>query len=488
MTARTVDASSPIELDVGFQGQVLHPGEPGYDEGRAVYNGMVDRRPALVVRPAGTADVVDAVNAARRAGLPVGIRCGGHSVAGNGVTDGGVQIDLSTLKGTWVDPSTRRARASAGVLWGEFDRDTQRHGLATPGGRVTTTGIGGFTTGGGYGWLSPAFGLTCDNLLSAEVVTADGRVLTASEDENPELFWGLRGGSSNFGVVTSFEFALHPVGPTVLAGMLVHAIETAPETIATYRDYVEQMPEELVTGLAIVQAPPADFVPPEMVGVPVLGILALWIGDPDGDAGRQAVNGLRRIGPPLMDLIHPMPYTVFQTLLDPFNPKGQLNYHRGEHLSGLPDDAITAYVEVGPQTLSPLTQAVIFRHGGAVARVPEMAMAASHRDAAYMAHPITAWSDPADTEANMAWARRFSEAMRPFTTGGLYLNFETETSPDVVRRGFTAEKFDRLVELKDRWDPQNLFRTNQNIAPSGRAMVPEPRATEEVGAPTTTLP
>lgn len=486
MTARTVDASSPIELDTGFQGELIRPGEPGYDTGRAVYNGMVDRRPALVVRPAGAADVVDAVNAARRAGLPVGLRCGGHSVAGNGVTEGGVQIDLSTLKGTWVDPTARRARANAGVLWGEFDRETQRHGLATPGGRVTTTGVAGFTTGGGYGWLSPVFGLTCDNLVSAEVVTADGRVVTASESENPELFWGLRGASSNFGVVTSFEFALHPVGPMVLAGMLIHAIETAPETIQTYRDYVEQMPDELVTGLAIVPAPPADFVPPQMHGVPILAIVVLWAADPD--AGRDAVNGLRRIGPPLMDLVEPMPYTAFQSILDPFAPKGWQNYHRGEHLSGLPDEAIQAYVEAGTQTLSPMTQAIIFRHGGAVSRVPDMAMAASHRDAAYMAHPIACWADPADNDVNIGWARHFSEALRPFTTGGLYLNFETETTPDVVRRGFSAEKFDRLVELKDRWDPENLFRTNQNIAPSGRAMVPEPRATEEVSAPTTTLP
>ncbi|HSF26976.1 MAG TPA: FAD-binding oxidoreductase [Actinomycetes bacterium] len=472
-TGSTTGGGSPLELDPGFQGIAIHPGEPGYDASRAVYNGSIDRRPALIVRPSGTADVVDAVNAARRAGLPVAARGGGHSVAGNGVTEGGVQIDMSSLKGTWVDPARHRARTNAGSLWGEFDRETQRYGLATPGGRVTTTGVAGFTTGGGYGWLSPTFGLTCDNLISAEVVTADGRVVTASEDENPDLFWGLRGGSSNFGLATSFELAVHPVGPTVLAGMLIHQLDTAVEVIMTYRDYVEQMPEELVTGVAIVQAPPAEFVPAEMVGVPVLGILVLWIGDPD--EGRTAVNGLRRIGPPLMDLVQPMPYTTFQTLLDPFNPRGQHNYHRGEHLSGLPDAAIEAYVEAAPQTLSPLTQAVIFRHGGAVARVPEMAMAASHRDAAYMAHPITAWSDPADTAENMAWARQFSEAMRPFTTGGLYLNFETETTPEIVRRGFTAEKFDRLVELKDRWDPENLFRVNQNIPPSGRVTLPEPR-------------
>src|SRR6185437_6756782 len=258
-----------LELATGFKGQQVRPGDTGYDEGRTVINAMIDKRPALIVRPTGAADVIDAVNLAREHGLPVGIRCGGHSVAGNGVCDGGIQLDLSSLKGVQVDVGARRARANAGVLWGEFDRESQLYGLATPGGRVTTTGVGGFTTGGGYAWLSPVYGLTCDNLMSADVVTADGRLVHASDTENPDLLWGLRGGSSNFGVVTSFEFQLHPVGPTVLAGLLIHILEGAHDhglqVARQYREFVESAPEELVTALAVVQAPPAPFVPPEVV-------------------------------------------------------------------------------------------------------------------------------------------------------------------------------------------------------------------------------
>lgn len=453
-----------LELAAGFRGQVIRPGEPGYDQARTVINAMIDRRPAVVVRPAGAADVIDAVNLAREHGLPVAAKCGGHNVAGKAVCDGGVLLDLSSLKGVTVDPAARRARAAAGTLWAEFDRETQLFGLATPGGRVTTTGVGGFTLGGGYGWLSPVFGLACDNLVSADVVTADGRLVKASETENPDLLWGLRGGSSNFGIVTSFEFALHPVGPTVLAGMLIHPMESARDVIAGYRDVVESAPEELVTALAIVQAPPAPFVPPEMVGTPVLGIVLLYVGDVE--RGTEVAAALRAVGPPAMDLVEPMPYTAFQAMLDDFAPSGWQNHHRGEHLTALSDGVIDAFVTHGPQRLSPMTQAILFRHGGAVARVPEDATAASHRDAVYMAHPIACWLDPAENERHIAWAKQFSAAMRPFTTGGVYLNFEQDGGEEHVRRGYSAGKYARLVALKDAWDPDNLFRVNQNILPS----------------------
>ena len=331
------------EFVASFWGELIRPVDNGYDAARAVYNGMIDKRPALIVRPTGAADVIDAVNLARENSLPLAIRCGGHSVAGNSVVDGGILIDLSSLKGVRVDTASRMARANAGVLWGEFDRETQLFGLVTPGGRVTTTGVGGFTLGGGYGWLSPKWGLACDNLTSVDVVTADGRLVTASEEENDDLFWGIRGGSSNFGVVSSYEFRLHPLGPTVLAGLALHPIDDAKDLIRGYRDYVESAPEELSTAVVILQAPPAPFIPEHLHGKPVLGMAGIYIGDVD--EGRDVMTPLKELGPPAVDMIQPMPYTAFQASLDPFAPKGWLNYTRGEHLAELSDEAIDTYVE-----------------------------------------------------------------------------------------------------------------------------------------------
>jgi FAD/FMN-containing dehydrogenase len=451
------------ELAASVTGDVIPPDDARYDGARSVVNAMIDKRPAVVVRPHGAADVIDVVLAAQRHGLGVAARCGGHSVAGTGTCGpDAVLLDLSALKGVVVDPVARRARAGAGVLWGEFDRETQLHGLATPGGRVTTTGIGGFTLGGGYGWMSPVHGLACDNLVAADVVTADGRLVRVDEQHEPELLWGLRGCSSNFGVVTSFEYALHPIGPMVLAGMLIHSLDTGAETARAYRDLVERSPEQVVTGVAVVQAPPAPFVPPELVGTPVLAIIAFYVGDPE--TGEEALADLRRIGPPLMDLVQPMPYTAFQAMLDDFAPTGFRHYHGGRHLTGLPDGAIDAFLEHGAQRLSPLTQAILFRHGGAVNRVPDGATAASHRDATYMLHPIAQWADAAEDELHTRWAKDLMVALEPWSTGGVYLNFEQD--PERVRRGYSEEKWGRLVALKDAWDPGNLFRVNQNVAPS----------------------
>jgi FAD/FMN-containing dehydrogenase len=453
-----------LDLPAEFRGEVIRPGGVGYDEGRRVYNSMIDRRPAVIVRPTDAADIIDAVNLARENGLPVGVRCGAHSVAGNGVTDGGVQIDLSSLKGVRVDAKARRAWANAGVRWGEFDRATQLFGLATPGGRVTTTGVGGFTLGGGYGWLSPVHGLTCDNLVSADVVTADGRLVHASAEENSDLLWGLRGGGGNFGIVTSFEFQLHPLGPTVTAGLLIHMLDGADDVVRSYRDYVEAAPDELVTALAVVQAPPAPDVPPEVVGTPVLGIVVFYVGAPsDGD---EIVAGLRRIGPPAMDMVQPMPYTAFQAMLDGFAPDGWRAYNRGIHLAGLPDEAIAAFLTYGEQRLSPMNQAIVFRHGGAVARIARETAAAGNRDAVYMAHPIAAWQDPGEDQMQIAWARRFADAMETFGTGAVYLNFEQDSDPQFLRRGYDPDTWGKLVALKDKWDPSNVFRVNQNVPPS----------------------
>ncbi len=450
-----------------FRGELIRPGDEIYDRARSVFNGMIDRRPALIARPTGAADVIEAVKLARERDLRLVVRCGGHSVAGSGVCDDGLVIDLSRMKGVRVDPAARTARANAGVLWGELDRETQVFGLATSGGRVTTTGLGGFTLGGGYGWLSPKFGLSCDNLISADVVTADGRLVTASEWEHDDLFWGLRGGGGNFGVVTSYEFRLHPLGPLVVGGLLMHPIDHGKEVAHAYREYVESAPDELATAIAVLMAPPAPFVPQHLQGKPVFGIVVLYAGTVD--EAESVVAPLKRLGPPAVDLVQPMPYTAFQALLDPTAPWGLHMYSRGEHLVGLTDGAIDALLEYGAEiaAFSPWSQTIIFRHGGAVARVPDEATAFSHRGAAHMAHPIAAWEDPADTDRYLDWVRRFSAAVRPSTTGGVYLNFEPESGEDKVRAGFGAEKYAKLAALKAKWDPQNLFRLNQNIRPQG---------------------
>jgi FAD/FMN-containing dehydrogenase len=454
------------ELNSRFDGEVIQSDDPGYDEARRVWNAMIDRRPALIARPRGAADVAAAVDFAREQGLPVAVRCGGHSVAGKGVCDDGLLIDLSLMKGVSVDPERRTARANAGVLWGEYDRETQAFALATPGGRVTTTGIGGFTLGGGHGWLSPKYGLACDNLISAEIVTADGRLLTASESENEDLFWGLRGGGGNFGVVTSYEFRLHRVGPTVVGGMLIHPLEHAEEVLGAYRDYADAGPDELATAFALFPAPPEPFVPEQLQGKTVLGIIACHCGEVE--EGERVVRPLKELGPPAVDLVGPMPYTDLQALLDPTAPPGWRWYNTGEHLSGLTDEAIGVLTGHAPQGLDPLSQIIVFRHGGAVSRIADEETAFSNREPAYLLHPLAAWIEPADDERHIAWLRELVRAMEPFKTGGVYLNF-TPDEDDRVVDGFGAEKHSRLVALKQKYDPANVFRFNHNIRPAAAA-------------------
>ena len=395
-----------IELHPEFKGEAIRPEDPGFDTARAVYNGSIDRRPALIVRPTGAADVRDAVTYARTSGLPLVVRCGGHSVAGTSASEGGVLIDLSSLKGVQVDPRRGTAVAQAGVLWGEYDRETQLRGLATPGGRVTTTGVGGFALGGGYGWLSRKYGLTCDNLVSADIVTADGRLLHVSEDEHPDLLWGLRGAGANFGVVTAYELRLHEIPPLIMAGMLVVPNHDAEQLLRAYRDYTLGAPEEVVSASVVLLAPPEEFVPAELVGTPVLALVVAYVGDPKDAVDvlaplRDAVTGAGG-----MDLIEPMPYTSFQAMLDGFAPKGWLNYHRGLHLSSYSDEILAPYLEVGRTIHSPLTQGIVFHHAGAVSRVAEDATAAGNRAAPYMAHPIAAWATPEETDYEMSWDRR----------------------------------------------------------------------------------
>jgi FAD/FMN-containing dehydrogenase len=462
--AERVAQSAVDELRADFAGDVILPDASGYDEARKVFNGMIDKRPAVIARCVRTEDVVAAVNLAREQGLVVAVRSGGHSVAGMSICDDGILIDQGAMKRIDVDPGRRTATAGGGVLWGEFDAATQEHALHTPGGRVSTTGVGGFTTGGGYGWTSSKHGLTCDNLISAEVVTADGGVVTASADENADLFWGIKGGGCNFGIVTTFEFRLHELGPIVLAGLAGWPIEKAPEVLRGWRDYVADVPDELSTGCVALTAPPEEFVPEHLQGKPILGMAAMYVGDPE--AGAPVVQPLKDLRPEF-DLIGPMPYTAFQAMLDPGNQPGFRNYWRGEYLSGLSDAAIDTFVDHTRVPVSPLTQTVIFRIGQAVKAVAEDDTAFSHRDADYMAHPLAVWDDPADDERVIGWVRELSEALRPFETGGVYLNFTPEE--DRVRDAYGAGKYERLVELKDRYDPENLFQHNQNIAPSTKA-------------------
>jgi FAD/FMN-containing dehydrogenase len=460
-------AMTPAEIGLapGFTGAAIQPGDSGYDEARAVYNGMIDRRPALIVRPTGAADVRDAIAFARQQRLPLAVRCGGHSVAGVSAVEGGVLIDLSSLKGVHVDPERGTARANAGTLWGEYDRATEIFSLATPGGRVTTTGVGGFCLGGGYGWLSPKFGLTCDNLVSVDLVTASGRLMDVSDDTNPELMWALRGAGANFGVVTSFEFRVHPIPPLLMAGLLVVPNDDRAGDVArAYVAYIEQAPEDLVTAMATILAPPEPFVPPEAVGNPVLGIVAAWLGEP-GEA-EAAMAPLREITAGGIDLVQPMPYTGLQAMLDGFAPKGWLNYHRGRHLSSLPDSVIDDYLAVGRTIGSPMTQGIIFRHAGAVSRIPEDGTAASGRSAPYMAHPIACWQHPSETDRELDWVERFTAACAPAATGGAYLNFEPGTSESDLRAGFGDQKLRRLAALKQEWDPDNILRVNHNIPPA----------------------
>ena len=457
--------TSPLSgLEATFQGELILPGDPRYDASRSVFNAVVDRYPGMIARCATPGDVAAGVGFARETGMVVAVRGGGHSVVGYGVCDGGIVIDLGGLRSVEIDVAGKTARVGGGVLWGELDAATQAHGLHTPGGRVTTTGVGGFTTGGGYGWTSSKYGLACDNLISAEVVLADGSTVRASEVDHAELFWGIRGGGGNFGVVTEFEFRLHDLGPTVLAGLALWPLERAPAVMRAWRDYADTAPDEVSTACVVVTAPPEDFVPVHLKGRPALGIAFLYVGAPED--GVAAVQPLKDLQPDL-DHIGPMPYTAFQAALDPSAPPGRRSYWRGEYMQGLVDDAIDTFLRNGATLLEnapPLSQCVIFRVGQGINAVSEGSTAFSERNANYLFHPIVVWDDADDDEPMLATGRAFAQAMRSFATGAPYLNFTPETSR--VHDAYGGDTYRRLVALKDEYDPGNLFRLNQNIEPT----------------------
>ncbi len=447
----------------GFGGELIHPDHEAYDETRKVFNAMIDRKPALIARCSNADDVAAVVDLARTQDLPLSVYGGGHGVTGSAVVDAGICIDLRAMKGIKVDAAAKTVRAEAGLTWGELDAATQEHGLAVTGGRVSTTGIAGLALGSGSGWLERAFGFTCDNLLQAEVVTADGRQIVASEDENSDLFWGLRGGGGNFGVVTAFHLRLHPVGPIVLGGLLAYPADRAGEVLRFWRDFMSKAPDELGTGLAFITAPPEEFVPEPVRGHPVVGVVVCYCGDPE--EGAKVVAPLRELGPGL-DLVQPMPYCAVQQLLDPGNQKGMLNYWSGDFFTDLPDEATEVLTSHATRPVSPFTQIIVVPGGGAVARVDDDATAFGQRNAPWNMHYLSMWADPADTERNIAFTRDLATAMKPWTTGRVYLNFIGDEGLGRVEAAFGPEKFARLQTLKKKWDPDNLFRHNQNIPPA----------------------
>ena len=461
---RLLNKATVGALQEAFGGELISPDHPGYNEARKVWNGMIDRRPALIARCAGVADVRSAVRFARMHDLLVAVRGGGHNVAGTAVCEGGLVIDLSPMNGMRVEPRQRTARAQPGLLWGEFDRETQTFGLACPGGIVTHTGIGGLTLGGGFGWLQRKYGLTCDNLTSADVVTADGELLTVSDEEHADLFWGIRGGGGNFGIVTSFEYQLHPVGPQVLAGVLVHPAERALEVLRFYRDYITEVPDELSVFVASRKAPPAPWLPERIHGRPVV-ILATCYAGPSLEEGERVLRPLRAFGQPLVDLIRPVAYTMHQGFLDAGVPHGLRYYWKSHYMPSLSDAAIETLVAHAWRMRSPSSYSLLFQLGGAISKVKEGDSAFSGRAARHAITIDGVWSDPEGAD-DTEWVRDYFASLQPFSTGGVYVNFLGNEGQERVKASYGAAKYDRLVTLKNKYDPTNFFRFNQNIEPT----------------------
>jgi hypothetical protein len=460
--AATLDTATLSELRDGFGGEVIEPADARYDDLRGVFNGMFDRRPAAILRPAGQAGVIRAIAFARQTGLPLAIRSGGHSVAGFSSSDGGIVIDLRDLKNVRVDPDKRTASVQGGVDWGTFDREAQQFGLATTGGRVTSTGVAGFTTGSGSGWLERKLGFASDNVIRAELVTADGEVVVVTENENADLLWGLSGGGGNFGVITELEFRLAPVEPIVYGGLALFDPAQGREMITTWRDIAADAPDELGWGIASVCAPPEEFVPVEWHGKRMWGVLGQFAGaQKEAERILQPLRALK----PIVDLFQPMPYTVFQGLIDPANPYGRRNYWRAHNLADLGEGAVDALLARADAIVSPFTALIVLQLGGAIARAGEDTSAVGGRSAPFAVHLNCMWEGAEGDEANIAWTRDTTEAFSQWIAPGMGLNFFTEVGDHEIEDGFGA-KVGRLRALKDRYDPTNLFRLNQNIKPS----------------------
>jgi FAD/FMN-containing dehydrogenase len=453
-TQAVIEATEVATFQASLRGKVLRHSDAGYDDARKVWNGMIDKRPALIARCAGVADVMDAVNFARTNNLLVSVRGGGHNITGNAVCDGGLMIDLSPMKGLRVDPIQRTARAEAGLTWGEYNREAQAFGLASTGGVISTTGIAGLTLGGGLGWLMGKHGLSCDNLLSADIITADGRFLTASATENSDLFWGLRGGGGNFGIVTSFEYRLHPVGP-VLAGMVVHPMTKAKEVLRFYREYARTCPDELTAFAALMTSPE---------GAPVVAIVVGYIG-PIAE-GEPLVAPVRKFGSPLADTIGPMSYVQLNTMLDAAFPYGGVQrYWKSSFLKQLGDDVLEVLVDWAATLPSPMSMVGFFHVHGAASRVDRNETAFGLRDDQWDYDIISQWLDLGESARHIQWTREFWTAVEPFATGEVYVNHLDAEEATRIRAAY-SDNYGRLVALKNKYDPTNLFRLNQNIKPT----------------------
>jgi FAD/FMN-containing dehydrogenase len=445
------------ELSPTFAGRLILPDAAGYDEARQVHNGMIDRRPALVAQCRGAADVADAIKLARRAGLEIAVRGGGHNVGGRATVDGGVVIDLSLMRNVLVDPRSKRAWAGGGALWRDFNRETQLYGLATTGGVVSSTGVAGLTLGGGFGWLMPRFGMALDNLRSVRMVLADGRVVRASDDEHPDLFWAVRGGGGNFGAATTFEFELHDVGPMVVGGLVAHPFSRAKEVLRFFRDQAAKAPDELFLVAALLTAPDGS-------GTKLAGIAAVHSGSlKDGEA---AVTPIKAFASPVMDVLGPMPYTASNMMLDNAFPKGARNYWKSHFLSTLTDDAIDALVDRFADNPSPLCQIALEHFHGAATRVPVEATAYALRDSGFNMLVVSEWIDRAQDDVCIGWCRNVSTAMQPFVSAKRYMNYLGDD--DAVASQLAAvygPNLPRLRQIKKQYDPENVFHLNLNIPP-----------------------
>ena len=464
----TVPASVIEALAAQLRGRVLDESDPDYDDARTIWNAMVDRRPGLIVRCEEAADVAAAVRFARDNGLLVAVRGGGHGIAGNAVCDGGLMIDLSPMKAVRVDEATQRAWVEPGATLADVDRETQAFGLALPTGINSTTGIAGLTLGGGFGWLTRKFGLTLDNLLSVDVVTADGEFRRASETENPDLFWALRGGGGNFGVVTGFEFQLHKLGPQVLSGLVVHPFDQAETVLREYREALEEAPDELTCWVVMRQAPPLPFLPEEWHGKEVLVLAMCYCGDLE--EGEKATARLRSIGTPIADVVGANPFTGWQQAFDPLLAPGARNYWKSHDFAELSDAAIGILMDAVRNLPGPECEIFIGHVGGAAGRVAPEATAFPQRSSHFVMNVHARWRDAEMDQACIGWARALFDATRPHAVGTAYINFMPEDETDRVQAAY-GPNYHRLAELKRRYDPQNLFRMNQNVTPTASARV-----------------
>jgi len=457
------DSASVDRLRKGFSGTILTPKDGDYDEARKIWNGMVDKRPAIIARCASTQDVVKAVTFARDNGVLLAVRGAGHHIAGVSLCDDGLVVDLSRMKAVKVDVAKKRATAEGGATLADFDGATQAHGLATPVGINSTTGIAGLTLGGGFGWLSRKYGMTVDNLESAEVVTAKGEVVRASASENADLFWALRGGSGNFGVVTRFEFRLHDVGPDLLSGLIVYPLSEAKTVLKRYREFVAQAPDELSVWTVLRQAPPLPFLPAEVHGKEVVVLALLYAGDPK--QGEELIQPLREFGKPVGAHVGVQPYTAWQKAFDPLLTPGARNYWKSHNFTTIADGLIDVVIEYVKRLPSPHCEVFFGGIGGATKRPAPDATAYPHRDAEFVMNVHGRWETPAEDERCIAWSRDYFRASAPFASGGAYVNFLTADETDRVRAAY-GPNYDRLARVKAKYDPNNLFRTNWNVKPA----------------------